>query len=447
MMTVLSTASYASDWTRNWLDNAVYDAPSSYHGQKRGYYSGGSFNVRLDQSTEFPISVQAPKLKVGCGGIDGFMGGVSFLDADYLVEKVQGVMQAAPYVALDMAMKTMCKECSDTLNKVEQITNMLNGIQLNECAMSKPVAMAMVNQDPSALQGLWTEVTGTKNLDDAATRMWGETADKIRDNNNSPTTSLKAEVEGCSKDFKDLMADGSVIEHMADKVGMSSFTELLRGYVGDVFISSPNNAPIGVMVPNCEQNDSFDITYMMRGKGYVMKSDGKCVQQTGTSVYGYVEDMLTKIAQKLKTRAPLTAQEEKFINSSPNISIRTILMSAIQQDLVSETVHQMTEIVAIYYTNKIFDSLYSHASMAMIKAKEAASTPTTDASNKSCRPELYSPVLDKFDVLMNKSMDNRKVLSDAYKIALDRINSGNAYDESIKARQDYRTQKNAYGDK
>ncbi|WP_237384784.1 conjugal transfer protein TraH [Yersinia enterocolitica] len=68
--------------------------------------------------------------------MDAFLGGFSFLDPDYLVEKAQRAMQAAPYVAFDMALKTMCKECADTLGKIEQITNFLNGIQLNECALA-----------------------------------------------------------------------------------------------------------------------------------------------------------------------------------------------------------------------------------------------------------------------------------------------------------------------
>lgn len=91
---------------------------------------------------------------MGCGGIDGFLGGFSFLDPDYLVEKAQRAMQAAPYVAFDMALKTMCKECADTLGKIEQITNFLNGIQLNECALAKPIATAMVERDATALRGI-----------------------------------------------------------------------------------------------------------------------------------------------------------------------------------------------------------------------------------------------------------------------------------------------------
>ncbi len=165
------TAANADNWADKWFDNAVYDTPSSFESQKRGYYTMGGFSARNNSSTDYPITISPPKLSVGCGGIDAFLGGFSFLDPDYLVEKAQRAMQAAPYVAFDMALKTMCKECADTLGKIEQITNFLNGIQLNECALAKPIATVAITQDAEALKGLWTEMTGTKSLDEASDRL------------------------------------------------------------------------------------------------------------------------------------------------------------------------------------------------------------------------------------------------------------------------------------
>ncbi|KAB0983043.1 pilus assembly protein, partial [Cronobacter sakazakii] len=214
--------------------NAVYDSPSSFDSQKRGYYTMGGFTARTTSSTDYPITISPPRLSVGCGGIDGFLGGFSFLDPDFLVEKAQRAMQAAPYVAFDMALKTMCKECADTLGKIEQITNFLNGIQLNECALAKPIATAMVERDPTALSGLWTEMTGTKNLDEATDRMWSDTTAKIKAADDKPIADLKSMISGCPADFRDLMQHGSVVQRAAAKVGMADFADTIRGYMGDV---------------------------------------------------------------------------------------------------------------------------------------------------------------------------------------------------------------------
>src|SRR5690606_32320187 len=97
----------ASKGVDDWFDNAVYDSPDSFSSQKRGYYTAGGFSARVKSTTEYPVTISMPKLSAGCGGIDAFLGGFSFLDADYIVEKLQGMIQAAPYVAFQMALKTM----------------------------------------------------------------------------------------------------------------------------------------------------------------------------------------------------------------------------------------------------------------------------------------------------------------------------------------------------
>lgn len=420
---LLSPVSFAGDWVDNWFDNAVYDKPSSYQGQQRGFYSAGGFSARLQSKTDYPITASAPKLKVGCGGIDAFMGGVSFLDADYLVEKAQGVMQATPYVALDMGMKVMCKECSDTLNKVEQISNFLNQIQLNECALAKPIATAMVETNPEALQGLWTEVTGTKNLDEATTRMWGETTDKVKDNDGSPTTSLKDQVIGCSREFRDITKNGSVIQNITSKIGIPEHAQTIRGFVGDVVINTPSDVPIGRKLAKCSENSNFNIDNLLYGQTYTMDLNGICTKSNGRgSVRDTVKTRLQSIADKIKNKGTLTVAETSFINASPNIAIYPILLRAIQDKTVPETVDFMTDLVAVYYTYTIFNDLYRNAESALIKSKEAAQSPTA-SSGDACRPDLYAPVFDKFGDIIKQSRTNQVALAKAYQIKVNQLNN------------------------
>jgi len=299
---LLSPSIYAADWVDDWFDNAVYDKPASYTSQKRGYYSAGGFSARVNTATDYPISISPPRLNVGCGGIDAFLGGVSFLDKDFLVDKTQAIMQAAPYVALDMAMKTMCKECSDTLAKAEQVINFLNGIQLNECQMAKPIVTAALDQSPEALKGLWTEMTGTKDLDDAKTRMWGETTNDIKSANGAPTNDIKTLIDGCPAEFKEVMKNGSMIERITNKLGMGQYADTIRGYVGDVniYAGASDKVPQARRVLRCEQNNDVSLDDMLHGRSYIRKSNGTCSQSTGSSVYSIVESKLTKISTAIE---------------------------------------------------------------------------------------------------------------------------------------------------
>lgn len=46
-----------------WLQQHTSTSPGYFQGQKRGYYTAGSFSARLNTVNEYPISVQLPGLR------------------------------------------------------------------------------------------------------------------------------------------------------------------------------------------------------------------------------------------------------------------------------------------------------------------------------------------------------------------------------------------------
>ncbi len=65
-------------WVDDWLQQKTTTSPDYFAGQQRGYYSGGSFSARWPHKKDYPVTVEMPRVKSGCGGIDVFMGGFSF---------------------------------------------------------------------------------------------------------------------------------------------------------------------------------------------------------------------------------------------------------------------------------------------------------------------------------------------------------------------------------
>ena len=124
-------------WVDDWLNQRTTTSPNYFFGQQRGYYSGGSFSARWPNSVSYPVTVEMPRIKSGCGGIDVFMGGFSFLNTDYLVDKLQGILSGAASVAFDLGLKTLCEQCSNTIKNFEAISDKLNSMQLDECAAAK----------------------------------------------------------------------------------------------------------------------------------------------------------------------------------------------------------------------------------------------------------------------------------------------------------------------
>jgi conjugative transfer pilus assembly protein TraH len=440
-----SSISGASDWVDDWFDNAVYDKPTSFNGQKRGYYSAGGFSARVNTTTDYPVSITPPKLNVGCGGIDAFLGGVSFLDKDYLVDKTQAIMQAAPYVALDMAMKTMCKECSDTLAKAEQTINFLNGIQLNECQMAKPIATAAVDQNPEALKGLWTEMTGTKDLNDATTRMWGETTDDIKAGDGVAKTDLKTLISGCPAEFKEIMKNGSIVTRMSKKLGMEKYANTLRGYIGDVQIKAgaSDNIPQAVRVLRCEQNNDVSLDDMLHGRSFVKKEDGSCEAAGGDSVYEIVNDKLTSISDSLKQGSALTSAQTNFIFATPYLPVYSMLMQATMENTTNEMVSMLTDLVALHYTYIIFNDLYRNADYAMKRVRITMNTTSTDSTANQCRTDLFLPVVSNFESIVIETKERRELMEGKYNARLKEIQNNLGLSETFRQREQTYRKNNA----
>jgi conjugative transfer pilus assembly protein TraH len=74
--------SATAGWVDAWAAQKTETSPGYFEGQQRGYYTGGGFSARWNLQNDYLWSVTAPKLKTGCGGIDAFMGGFSFLSRD-----------------------------------------------------------------------------------------------------------------------------------------------------------------------------------------------------------------------------------------------------------------------------------------------------------------------------------------------------------------------------
>ncbi|MEJ2743442.1 MAG: conjugal transfer protein TraH, partial [Gammaproteobacteria bacterium] len=216
---------------RSWLDDWVYSKTTTtsgnYYGQSRGYFTAGSFSARWPMSNEHLIDFQPPRIASGCGGIDLFGGGLSFLDSDRLVQKFQSVIQAAPAVAFDMALKTMCKECSDTMRTLEMMVNHLNGLVQSDCQMAKALAERIMPKIPE--DNALNTVAARINQNLGVVRDYYEQETNTVAANGNPGVDLRLATDSCSNAFKAIFAEGSLIQRIADDLAFSDYADLLRG--------------------------------------------------------------------------------------------------------------------------------------------------------------------------------------------------------------------------
>ena len=67
------------------------------------------------------------------------------MNVNYLVQMFQKILQAAPAMAFDLALSTLCQQCSNIMKGLESLANELNNLQMNECHDAKVLAAQIVS--------------------------------------------------------------------------------------------------------------------------------------------------------------------------------------------------------------------------------------------------------------------------------------------------------------
>ena len=130
---------HAETWFEAYTSDGNVSNTSAFETQKRGYFSGGGFGTRFDAESQPLVTMTPPKFDVGCGGIDSFFGGFSFLKPEKIIQSFKNIMQAAPAFAFKTALSTLCESCSDITDTLKGLADMANQMSMDECAAAKQV--------------------------------------------------------------------------------------------------------------------------------------------------------------------------------------------------------------------------------------------------------------------------------------------------------------------
>ncbi len=113
-----------------------------YQSQSAGIIAGPSIYERNKISTIQPLTFQAPRLKMGCEGIDAYLGSFSFINKDALVNMMRNIASNALPYAFKMAISTLCPKCDHLMSQLQEMADKMNKFNINSCK----VAMAGVDQ-------------------------------------------------------------------------------------------------------------------------------------------------------------------------------------------------------------------------------------------------------------------------------------------------------------
>ncbi|MFB3925177.1 MAG: conjugal transfer protein TraH [Syntrophales bacterium] len=428
LASVLPVAIYAG-WVDDWIDQRQSTAPGYEKGRDRGYITAGGFSARWQNQSDYLTTIERPRLKGGCGGIDIFLGGLSFLNFDYLVTKLQRIMQVAPAFAFDIALKALWPEGSETLKSLEGMVNALNSLQLDECQAGKAlVAYAAtplltnekLKKDLGDAQNEFLTKSGIKDLYAASSGLISASGGKP----SSDATPAKM-TEGCPDALKDVFRPGSMMTNLSNKMGISSvaFINMLAGKYGDALISEADGSlVIGRMRP-CPENNTMSMEDFLKGNVYVRPVGGtaeeKCVKQPDekANLVKYVNDRLTRVVKSMKDRTLLSDEDAAFMASLP-IEVHPIIKVAVLTGQESTLLSSLSDLMAKALAIRMIADMDSMARNYVEAAEKTISNTSRGvkegAGPHQCQAVIFSDAQDFISDLKKKLDESSKNLWPMY---------------------------------
>jgi conjugative transfer pilus assembly protein TraH len=395
-------------WMDDWFDQKVSQSPSYFEGQKRGYLQGGSFSARWPTHTDSLMTVQPPTIKAGCGGIDVFTGGIGFLDFEYLVQKLQRVLQSAPGYAFQIGLKVLCEKCSSALEWITGISDALNGLQLDECKAGKAL-VAYAAKDLPQNEKIKTELAGALadfQLSTGAASSWKKIQDLLSSDEGKVDLhigDIKNLTAGCPSDLQAVFFQaGSLLEHVGGRLNYpADHIALIRGIIGDIKISGDYGLPQAQSIPPCAQNGNDPYDALVSGTIYIRSDiNSACTQSSDLngSAAMRIQNMMISIAQKIENGQALTVEESNFIDANP-LSIQLVLRSVLgtgNRDAMIALLADVTAKAYIYMSvTDLYARIYSMVNhMRAVKDAQGSGGEAGVSCNLSIARDVFEQVVE-----------------------------------------------------
>lgn len=150
--------------------------PGMIQGQTMNMYTGGSLFMRMPKRTYQLVNVAPPSYSAGCGGIDLFMGGFSFINKDQFVAMLRNIGSNALGYGFKLAIQNLCPTCDNVMQALQATANFANRLNIDSCEAAKGIVNASVPESwekgkQQAARGFGVDGNLFENVTDAWTKV------------------------------------------------------------------------------------------------------------------------------------------------------------------------------------------------------------------------------------------------------------------------------------
>lgn len=388
----ISLADVSSD-LNNFYNSLGYatnaTSAHAYQGQEAGYYSAGSLYLRGQTRTISPVHIDVPSLKAGCGGIDLFMGGASFINAQTLVNFANNIMSAAPPYFLQLALETYAPQVNDAMTKLQYWAQQINNMNMNSCAIAQDTIGGLWPQHTGAQEQICRDLGTQQNAFSdwaAATQACGA-GGQGNQFLSGQTTSQKA-ASGITSNVNIVWSSILASNFISNDPVLAEFFMSLSGTV--TFDANGNATVFPSLAKNADIINA--LLYGGTAQSYQCDETVNCLNPTvgnltidaGSALTQHVASLMADIQQRVQTDVDLTDEEKGFLNltSTPVLTFiqqalttgtninTTDYATLIAQDLVSQYLSDTLSQVQVALSNSNYQDAQKQMENSLAQAQQ-----------------------------------------------------------------------------
>ena len=385
--------------------------PSAFEGQRAGYYTLGNVYVRTPQRSLNPVNVQLPGYRAGCGGIDIYGGGFSYVNSAQLVAFMKSVANNASSFAFQVALETISPVIAEKVGELQSVAQRINQFAMNSCESGQLAVAAVWPKSDQASRVICEASAARRGIypDWVAARHGcgseGGRTSVLAGASAEETASLPQNINiawDALKKHPVISGDRELMQFLMTLSG----TEILRAGADDDAAQSYQFLPSKMLDPGVIaaflDGGSVDI--------YACEDDGtadRCLAPTAGSAVtidaddglrARVSQMLADIMAKVRTRTALNAEEREFLNVTSLPVYKMINVHAAYEGVFADqTIQAYAEIIAVDLLYGLFDDFAELLS-------EAGSTATS--GDRDAVANWRSQLLKQREFLVQYQIEN-----------------------------------------
>ena len=302
----------------------------SFSDQAAGYYTGGGYVMRQNNSVVQPLNISLPRLGAGCNSLDLYFGSFSFLKGEQLGQLLRQIGTGVPTFALQLALKTQAPQIENLLAQLRKYIQDMNNMMLNSCQASQQIVGGLWPKGTAASEQICMEQKRSGNEDWFGARKHCESL-----------STVNSQVQTAQHRHKDLlMGEYNLVWHVMKKMPEYEKNKELAHFIMTVtgtLISRKEGESfrLRIIEPRADQKD-FIAAYLKGGTTAQLTCNDtdKCLaprlanvtitddrRHPYTTMKAKVLNRISDLRVKYVSRATITQEDIGFLNDAVNLPV------------------------------------------------------------------------------------------------------------------------------